>query len=155
MADAAVAAGTGAGRNPYTPPVRNLFHARCIATEAGVEIRSRSPRRPSIRTARRNNKASWEINMRNVFVVAGLAAVVATTAGVGVGMASMGTFSAWGHEFTYDSFTPQTVDVTVATEKATGHKMNLVKLKNGHMMALVPADRYLGLMTIPDEDMMK
>lgn len=83
--------------------------------------------------------------------------VVASIAGlVGAGASALaGTYEAWGHTFTYDGFQPQTVEATVATEKGTGHKMNLVRLKNGHMMALVPADRYMALMTTPNEDMLQ
>ncbi len=85
--------------------------------------------------------------MKNLVVFASLAGLV------GAGASAMaGTYEAWGHTFTYDSFQPRTVDVTVGTEKATGHKMNLVRLKNGHMMALVPADRYMALMTGSDAD---
>ena len=93
--------------------------------------------------------------MRNIILATAAGAIIATTAGIGISMAGGGTFTAWGHEFTYDSFTPQQLDVTVATEKSTGHKMNLVKLKNGHMMALVPADRYMALMTTPSDDMVQ
>ena len=83
-------------------------------------------------------------------------ATVAAVVGSGVGAAAVaGTYEAWGHTFTYDTFQPQMMDVTVATERGTGHKMNIVKMHNGHMMALVPADRYIGLMTIPDDDMVK
>ena len=83
--------------------------------------------------------------------VLGVLAVAATV--VGSIAAVAGTYEAWGHTFTYDDFQPRTFDVTVATERSTGHKMNLVRMKNGHMMALVPADRYMALMTMPDEDM--
>ena len=98
--------------------------------------------------------------MRTLIFKGLLAALTISATGVGIGMAAGGgggggTYSAWGHEFTYDTFAPQQLDVTVAQEKATGHKMNLVKLKNGHMMALVPADRYMALMTTPSDDMVQ
>lgn len=100
--------------------------------------------------------------MRKSIVIGSVIALAASATGIGIGMAAGGgggdgrlgnTFSAWGHDFTYDSFAPKQLDVTVATEKKTGHKMNLVKLRNGHMMALVPADRYMGLMTTPVDDL--
>lgn len=102
--------------------------------------------------------------MRKFIFASTLTVIAVSAAGVGIGMAAGGgggdgvnhnTFSAWGHDFTYDSFAPQQLEATVATEKATGHKMNLVKLKNGHMMALVPADRYMALMTTPSDDMLQ
>lgn len=88
--------------------------------------------------------------MKKTLLVAAAAAVV--TAGMG---AVAKTYEAWGHTFTYNDFAPQSLDVAVATEKSTGHKMNLVRLKNGHMMALVPADRYMALMTTPEDDMVQ
>lgn len=85
-----------------------------------------------------------------------VAATFAALAGASL-TALAGQYEAWGHTFTYDEFKPTTVDATVATEKATGHKMNLVRLKNGHMMALVPADRYMALMLSPSnqDDMLQ
>lgn len=94
--------------------------------------------------------------MRISSLAASLALGLVTAGGLAIGSASaQGTFSAWGHEFTLGPAQSQTLDVYVATEKATGHKMNLVKLKNGHMMALVPADRYMALMSTPSEDMVQ
>lgn len=87
--------------------------------------------------------------MNKTLLVAAAAALVAAGAG-----AAAKTYEAWGHTFTYSDFAPQSLDVAVATEQSTGHKMNLVRLKNGHMMALVPADRYMALMTTPDDDML-
>lgn len=75
-------------------------------------------------------------------------ATLAALAGASL-TALAGTYEAWGHTFSYDEFRPMTLDVTVATEKSTGHKMNLIRLKNGHMMAVVPADRYMALMLSP------
>ena len=88
--------------------------------------------------------------MKKILVAAGVSALL--TAGAAY---AQQTFEAWGHTFTYGNFQPQMLDVAVATEKGTGHKMNLVKLKNGHMMAVVPADRYVALMSTPDDDMMQ
>lgn len=85
--------------------------------------------------------------------VSGALAVTAVIAGTIAAVA--GTYQVWGHTFTYDDFQPRMLDVTVATERSTGHKMNLVRMKNGHMMALVPADRYVGMMTTPDDDMIR
>lgn len=82
-----------------------------------------------------------------------IATLTAAVVIVGAAGALAATYEAWGHTFTYDSFKPQMLDVAVATEKETGHKMNLVRLKNGHMMAMVPADRYMALMTTPTDDM--
>lgn len=84
----------------------------------------------------------------------GFAALCALAA-AGSATAVAATYEAWGHTFTYNNFQPVTVDMTVATETATGHKMNLVRLKNGHMMALVPADRYMALMSTPSDDMVE
>lgn len=84
-----------------------------------------------------------------------ITAAVAASIAVGTIAAIAGTYSVWGHTFTYDEFRPQTFDVTVATDRTTGHKMNLIRMKNGHMMALVPADRYIGLMNTPEDDMVQ
>lgn len=85
--------------------------------------------------------------MKKLIVVASLAGLV------GAGASALaGTYEAWGDTFTYGSFAPQTVDSTIATEPATGHKMNLLRLKNGHMMALVPADRFMALMSTGNSD---
>ncbi|WP_246725441.1 hypothetical protein [Beijerinckia sp. L45] len=92
--------------------------------------------------------------MRTFRAIAPLTLGLLGTAGLIGHAAAQGTFSAWGHDFTLAPFQTQTLEMTTATEKATGHKMNLVKLKNGHLMALVPADRYMALMTTPAEDMM-
>lgn len=83
-----------------------------------------------------------------------LATLATTTALFAAAGTFAATYEAWGHTFDYDSFQPRMLDVAVGTERATGHKMNLVKLKNGHMMALVPADRYVALMTTPTDDML-
>jgi hypothetical protein len=94
--------------------------------------------------------------MRTSLVIVSLVAGVSAIAGLGTSaFADKGTYSAWGHDFTYEPFQSKPVDITVATDKKTGHTMNLVKLKNGHMMVLIPADRYMALMTTPSDDMME
>lgn len=81
--------------------------------------------------------------------------MAAIVSGLGTSMAAEGTYSAWGHDFTLSQFHETPMQVAVAIERSTGHTMNIVKLKNGHMMTLVPADRYMALMTPASDDMIK
>jgi len=53
--------------------------------------------------------------------------------------------SPWGRYFKMAPFQTHTLEVTVATDKQSGRQMNLVRLPNGHVMALVPADCYMSL----------
>ena len=72
-----------------------------------------------------------------------LAVGLSSAAGIGFALADeSGMFK----DFELTPFQSQTLEVAVATEKANGHKMNVVKLKNGHMMVLVDADKYMALM---------
>ncbi|MGU3661745.1 hypothetical protein [Methylobacterium fujisawaense] len=57
------------------------------------------------------------------------------------------TFSAWGHDFTVSQFAPQQMMVAVATDSKTGRKFNVLKLKNGKMMAISPIG---GMQAMPD-----
>ena len=62
--------------------------------------------------------------------------------------------SHWGRYFTMAPYQSRPIDVTIATNKKTGEKMNVVKLDNGHLMVLVPAEKYLAIMSeTPDQDM--
>ena len=81
-------------------------------------------------------------------ILLGSAALVA----IGLSLANARTFEAWGHEFETSDFAPQTVDVSVLTDKATKHHMNVIRLKNGHMMAVVPMDQYMALYKMTDAD---
>ena len=87
-------------------------------------------------------KKSLLVSTAAILVVAGAGAVAQT-------------YEGWGQMFTFGDFTPHSLDIAVATEKNTGHKMNLVRLKNGHMMVLVPASRVMGLMTPSEDDMVQ
>ena len=71
---------------------------------------------------------------------------------IGLSLATARTFEAWGHEFETSDFTPQTVDVGVLTDKATKHHMNIIRLKNRHMMAVVPMDQFMALYKMTDAD---
>ena len=64
------------------------------------------------------------------------------------------TFSAWGHEFSVSSFAPQQMMVAVASDSRTGRKFNVLKLKNGKMMAIVPINRMKGMPATAEKDML-
>ena len=55
--------------------------------------------------------------------------------------------------FEISAFEMQQAAIAVAMDKMTGHKVNVVKMKNGHMMVLVPFDGYAAFMkgTGPDD----
>ena len=55
------------------------------------------------------------------------------------------TFSAWGHDFTVSNFAPQQMMVAVARDRTTGRKFNVLKLRNGKMMAIVPISSMKGM----------
>jgi hypothetical protein len=55
------------------------------------------------------------------------------------------TFSAWGHDFTVSNFAPQQMMIAVARDRTTGRKFNVLKLKNGKMMAIVPISSMKGM----------
>ncbi|MEA1830775.1 hypothetical protein U8607_01645 [Methylobacterium durans] len=65
------------------------------------------------------------------------------TAGIGGALAQT-TFMAWGHNFDLSPFRATEMQVATATERGTGKSFNVVKLKNGHMMAVVGIDRMSG-----------
>jgi hypothetical protein len=71
--------------------------------------------------------------MSKALFIAG--ALVAASSGTAL---AQQTFSAWGHDFTVSNFAPQQMMVGVATDRATGRKFNVIKLRNGTMMAVVP-----------------
>ncbi len=62
--------------------------------------------------------------------------------------------SAWGHDFTVMPFEPKTMMVAVATDMTTGAKFNIVKLPNGHLMAVVPIGSLKEPPSVEAKDMM-
>ncbi|ACL63080.1 hypothetical protein [Methylobacterium nodulans] len=65
------------------------------------------------------------------------------------------TFTAWGHTFTVSEFAPQQMMVAVATDTKTGRKFNVLKLKNGKMMAVAPINSMRGMPETSQEDMIQ
>ena len=64
---------------------------------------------------------------------------VALLAGTGVVTISLsGLVGAWGHNFIVTLFEPMQVMVGMATDKATGRQFNVIKMPDGHVMAIVP-----------------
>lgn len=53
--------------------------------------------------------------------------------------------SAWGHDFAVTPFEMKAMQVAVATDRVTGSRFNVIKLSNGHLMAVAPVDT----MTMP------
>lgn len=64
-------------------------------------------------------------------------------AGIG-GAFAQTTFMAWGHDFDLSPFRTTEMQVATATHRGTGKSFNVLKLKNGHMMAVVAIDRMSG-----------
>lgn len=62
--------------------------------------------------------------------------------------------SAWGHDFAVTPFEAKPMMVAVATDRATGARFNMVKLPNGHLMALVPLDGMTGPVPVAAKDLM-
>jgi hypothetical protein len=68
--------------------------------------------------------------------------VVALLASTVVTMASLSSvIGAWGHDFVVTPFEPMQLMVAMATEKATGKQFNIIKMPDGHLMAVVPFDQ--------------
>ena len=61
---------------------------------------------------------------------------------------------AWGHDFSVTPFEPKETMVAVATDKATGRQFNLVKMGNGHLMAVVPLDKMTAPPAVDAKDLM-
>ena len=63
------------------------------------------------------------------------------------------TLPAGFNDFEMSAFQMKQAEIGVATDKHTGHKVNVVKMKNGHMMVLVPFETYAVMMkgTGPDD----
>lgn len=67
---------------------------------------------------------------------------VALLAGTGAAMASLsGLVGAWGHDFVVTPFEPMPLMVAMATDKITGKQFNIIKMPDGHVMAVVPFDQ--------------
>ncbi|GJE13622.1 MULTISPECIES: hypothetical protein [Methylobacterium] len=67
---------------------------------------------------------------------------VALLAGTSVAMASLSALvGAWGHDFVVTPFEPIQLMVAMATDKATGKQINVIKMPDGQVMAVVPFDQ--------------
>lgn len=64
------------------------------------------------------------------------------------------TFKAWGHDFDLSPFRTVEMQVGVATDRATGHRFNVMKTKSGAMMAIVPTERMGAMPEISDSELM-
>lgn len=70
--------------------------------------------------------------------------IVATAAIVFAGAAVARTIDVWGQIFEIEGAHPMMVEVGVMTDvRSKHHHMNYIKLKNGHMMAVVPMDQFM------------
>ena len=70
-------------------------------------------------------------------------------------MASLANLvGAWGHDFVVSPFETKDLMVAVATDKATGEKFNLIKMPNGHLMAVVPLDGMTAPPKVDPQDLM-
>lgn len=77
-------------------------------------------------------------------------------AGTGAALASLaGLVGAWGHDFVVTPFAPMELMVGMATDKATGKQFNVVKMPNGHLMAIVPFDAMKDMPAVDPKDLMK
>lgn len=80
--------------------------------------------------------------------------VATTLLSLVAGAAAARTIDVWGQMFEIEDAHPMTVDVGVLTDVRTKrHHMNYIKMKNGHMMAVVPLEQYMALAkpTGPDD----
>ena len=84
-----------------------------------------------------------------IFVLA-FATIAASTAPV---LAQDRTLPAGFEDFEVSAFQTMQADVSVATDKKSGHKVNIVKMKNGHVMVMIPWGSYAPIMkgTGPDD----
>lgn len=80
---------------------------------------------------------------------------VAFLAGSGVATASLSSLiGAWGHNFIVTPFEPMQVMVGMATDKATGKQFNVIKMPDGHVMAIVPFDQMTKMPEIDPKSLM-
>jgi hypothetical protein len=80
---------------------------------------------------------------------------VAIFAGTGVTTASLSNlFSAWGHDFVVTPFEPMQLMVAMATDKITGKQFNVIKMSDGHVMAVVPFDQMAKMPEIDRKSLM-
>lgn len=87
--------------------------------------------------------------LKRTTVVAGTLIVLGAT------VALAREISVWGQNFDVDDFQPQQLFVATMTDPRTHHKMNVVKLKNGHMMGLVSLEQLFAPTAMTkDEDML-
>ncbi|GJD47500.1 hypothetical protein OPKNFCMD_0208 [Methylobacterium crusticola] len=87
--------------------------------------------------------------LKRILIAGGLVAA----GGLGSAVAQ-GTFTAWGHEFTLSPFQAQTLETAVATDRATGRRLMIVKMKGGRMMALVSPQRMQPVGEMGEDDPM-
>ena len=81
---------------------------------------------------------------------------VALLAGTGLATASLsGLVGAWGHDFVVTPFEPMQLMVAIATDKATGKQFNIVKMPDGHVMAVVPFDQMSKMPEIAPNSLMQ
>ena len=72
-----------------------------------------------------------------------IAATLMTTFGMASARAQQVPFES--PDLEVSAFQSQPLEVALATDKQTGRKFSVVKLKNGHMMGVVTADEYMAL----------
>lgn len=81
--------------------------------------------------------------------------LVCVAAGTGPALASLaGLVGAWGHDFAVTPFEAKDVMVAIATDKTTGKAFNIVKMPNGHLMAVVPFDAMTAPPSVDRKDLM-
>jgi hypothetical protein len=81
-----------------------------------------------------------------------LFAGVLVTAASGQAMAQQ-TFSAWGHTFTVSGFVPEQMMIATATDARTGRQFNVLRLRNGRMMAITPMSSMRTMPRVASRDM--
>jgi lipopolysaccharide/colanic/teichoic acid biosynthesis glycosyltransferase len=65
------------------------------------------------------------------------------------------TISAFGSTFTVSDFAPRQMMVAVATDTRTGRKFNVLKMRNGKMMAIVPMNSLRTMPRVARRDMIR
>lgn len=65
------------------------------------------------------------------------------------------TFQAFGSTFTLSNFAPHRMMVATATDRRTGRQFNVVRMRGGRMMALVPMSSMRTMPRVARRDMLR
>ncbi|WP_244538900.1 MULTISPECIES: hypothetical protein [unclassified Methylobacterium] len=99
---------------------------------------------------------SYRLSWRGSIMMRAILPAVVLLAGTGMAMASLSSLvGAWGHDFVIPPFEPMQVMVAMATDKITGKQFNVIKMPDGHVMAVVPFDQMAKMPEIDSKSLMR